>query len=134
MVRTFKQRRRNIVARAHHPDHRPLDCHNPKPFWISWADGVFQVGSGLTVGTGRFLSYNSQSTPIVRSVAVSTGFGSTGTWTFGKLNSSTFCNHTYNSEPPSDRQQNAIRMAFRRCADSGMRWCAFDRGQRFLNI
>ena len=80
VMRTVKQQR-HPVATAHS---RPLDCQHPKPFWVSWRGGVFQVGSGLTVGTGHFLSYNSHSTPTVRAVAVSTGFGSAGTWRFGK--------------------------------------------------
>ena len=80
VMRTVKQQK-PPVARAHNT---PLDCHNPKPFWISWSGGEFRVGSGLTVGTGRFLSYNTHSTPTVRAVAVSTGWGATGTWSFGK--------------------------------------------------
>ena len=82
VMRTIRSQQRDRVARAH--IFTPLDCHNPKPFWISWSGGVFEVGSGLTVGRGRFLSYNSHSTPTVRAVAVSTGWGATGTWSFGK--------------------------------------------------
>ena len=62
----------------------PVDCNEFRPFWIRWTDGVYEVGYGLIVGTGHFLSYNSQSTPMVNVVAVSTGFGATGTWLFRK--------------------------------------------------
>ena len=81
VMRTVRHQR-HPVSRAHNT---PLDCHNPKPFWISWSGGEFRVGSGLTVGTGSFLSYNSHSTWTVRAVAVSTGFGATGSWSFGKF-------------------------------------------------
>ena len=79
-MRTIKQQNPPVAT----VNNKPLDCHNSKPFWVSWAGGIFQIGTGLTVGTGTFLTYNSQSTPTIRAVAVSTGWGVTGTWTFGK--------------------------------------------------
>ena len=82
------------------------------------------------MGTGRFLSYNSQSTPTVRSVAVSTGFGSTGTWTFSKLNPN---NHIILShyQPASETP---FEWRFTGRLIVCQRWYALNRGQRFLNI
>ena len=63
----------------------PVDCDEFKPFWIRWTDdGIYEVGYGLIVGTDQFLSYDSQSPPMVNAVAISTGWGATGTWLFRK--------------------------------------------------
>ena len=63
----------------------PLDCNVSKPFWISWANGEIQVGSGRIVGSDMFMSYVSNSAAVVNYIAVATGFGSSGIWRFGKL-------------------------------------------------
>ena len=65
--------------------HQPLDCSTSLPFWVSWFDSQVHVGSGFKIGQNEFMSipnaYNTQ----INFIAISTGFGSTGEWTFYKL-------------------------------------------------
>ena len=82
VIRTSKQQDPPAASLTH----KPLDCAASKAFWVSWARGQLQVGSGMTVGADKFLSYSGHSSPTVNFIAVSTGFGSSGTWAFGKIN------------------------------------------------
>ena len=80
VIRTVKQQDPPVAS----VQNTPVDCNEFKPFWIRWTDGVYEVGYGLMVGTDPFMLYNSQSPPMVNAVAISTGFGATGTWLFRK--------------------------------------------------
>lgn len=52
-----------------------------RPFWISWAGGLLQVGRGNTVsGSMQFLKYQMTETQPISAMAVSTGWGTTGQW------------------------------------------------------
>ncbi|XP_067668468.1 uncharacterized protein [Haliotis asinina] len=62
--------------------HRPLSATRFRDLWISWDDGVISVGTGTTVGFGRFMSWRDPHPHPIRYIAVSTGWGSTGLWHF----------------------------------------------------
>ncbi|XP_045191095.1 uncharacterized protein LOC123547911 [Mercenaria mercenaria] len=66
---------------VHHKSH-PLSCSQPHPFWVSWDNNYIRVGKGNTVGEQQFMVWNDTDPHPVNYVAVSTGFGSTGDWTF----------------------------------------------------
>ncbi|XP_046377745.2 C3 and PZP-like alpha-2-macroglobulin domain-containing protein 8 [Haliotis rufescens] len=73
------RRGHNVQASAHHT---PLSASLIRDFWISWANGVISVGSGVEVGVGRFMTWTDPSPHAVRYIAVSTGWGSPGLWQF----------------------------------------------------
>ena len=49
-----------------------LDINYFNSFWISWINGVIQVGKGTVVGNDMFMSYNDTSPSAVNYVALST--------------------------------------------------------------
>lgn len=52
-----------------------------RPFWISWANNMLQVGRGSSVsGSTTFLKYQMTESQPISSISVSTGWGSTGHW------------------------------------------------------
>lgn len=59
-----------------------LDCVRKKPFWISWADGQIQVGTGKSVGTNRIMDWNTNLTLHVDVISVSSYYMSIATWLF----------------------------------------------------
>ncbi|XP_071086095.1 uncharacterized protein [Haliotis cracherodii] len=77
VIRTGKQYRNRVIAR-----HRPLSATQFRDFWISWANGVISVGSGVEVGVGSFMTWTDPSPHPVNYIAVSTGWGSKGLWEF----------------------------------------------------
>ena len=64
--------------------HSPLDCAASKAFWISWNEHEVQVGTGTSVTENVFLSVHNLTDLAVNAVAISTGWGSTGKWIFGR--------------------------------------------------
>ena len=42
-------------------------------FWLSWADGVIEVGSGSVVRSGQFLYWASDNSLFINSVALGSG-------------------------------------------------------------
>ncbi len=59
-----------------------LDCNVAKKFWLSWESGLIRVGFGHVVGESLMMEYDHPNPhPTPRYVGVSTGYGSTGTWT-----------------------------------------------------
>ncbi|XP_046373128.2 uncharacterized protein LOC124146734 [Haliotis rufescens] len=62
-------------------NHTPLDSSRAKPFWVSWSSGVIKVGTGTEVGVSTFMQL-ADTTHHVTSIAVTTGWGSTGDWVF----------------------------------------------------
>ncbi|XP_067668692.1 uncharacterized protein [Haliotis asinina] len=90
VIRTGMQHANRVTAR-----HRPLSATRFRDFWISWDGGVISVGTGTTVGVGRFMSWRDPSPHTVRYIAVSTGWRSTGQWQFG-LNYTVTCLATGN--------------------------------------
>jgi Farnesoic acid 0-methyl transferase len=46
-----------------------LDLNNFNSFWISWINGIIQVGKGNAVGDGMFMSYNDTSPSAVNYVS-----------------------------------------------------------------
>lgn len=71
------------MAEVRHPSH-PVSCTEARPFWISWSNNYIRVGTGNSVGLQQFMSWDDPSPHPVNYIAVSTGFGSTGDWTFVK--------------------------------------------------
>jgi hypothetical protein len=57
-----------------------LSCLEKRKFWISWAGGLIQVGTGWGVGTNAFIQYLDAQPPAINHLSVSNGFGSTGEW------------------------------------------------------
>ena len=60
-----------------------LECKKMKSFWISWRDGLIQVGKGLPYEE-VFMSWKDNSRRPVHSLALATGFGSEGDWQYFK--------------------------------------------------
>ena len=58
----------------------PMDCVNYKEFWVSWKQGVIEVGSGLIVGENRFLHYTHLSPYEVNYIGITTWTGANGYW------------------------------------------------------
>ena len=54
-----------------------LDGNNFLLFWISWINGLIQVGYGNVVGNGTFMTYNDSSPTTVNYIAL-TGFAYAG--------------------------------------------------------
>ena len=67
--------------------HKPLQCTNMEEFWLSWANGTVEVGSGHNLGQGEFITLNDSVPTSKNFLAVSTGFGAPGYWIFhsGKI-------------------------------------------------
>lgn len=64
-----------------HKSH-PLSCSQQHPFWISWSNNYIRVGMGYIVGEQQFMSWNDTDPHSVNYVAIATGWGATGDWTF----------------------------------------------------
>ncbi|XP_046325976.2 uncharacterized protein LOC124110679 [Haliotis rufescens] len=62
--------------------HSPLSSTEFRDFWISWEGGVISVGTGTTVGAGQFMTWTDPAPYDVNYLAVTTGFGSSGSWQF----------------------------------------------------
>ncbi|XP_048243111.1 C3 and PZP-like alpha-2-macroglobulin domain-containing protein 8 [Haliotis rufescens] len=62
--------------------HSPLSSTEFRDFWISWEGGVISVGTGTTVGAGQFMTWTDPAPNEVNYLAVTTGFGSSGSWQF----------------------------------------------------
>ena len=58
----------------------PLDCADYREFWVSWAKGVIEVGSGLIVEDNTFLHYTHLSPYEVNYIGISTYRGTKGYW------------------------------------------------------
>ena len=69
----------NLMA-AHTPD--ILSCDESRPFWLSWAGGLIQVGRGTRVSVDRFIEWQETEPYPTNAVAISTGWGATGEWQF----------------------------------------------------
>lgn len=59
-----------------------LNSTSPKAFWISWRDNYIQVGEGTEFNKNPIISWRNPRQQPVRSVSISTGFGSEGQWYF----------------------------------------------------
>ena len=66
-----------LCGRSH-----PVSCTDARPFWISWANHDIRVGTGNDVGESQFMSWNDTDPHAVNFVAVATGFGASGNWSF----------------------------------------------------
>ncbi|XP_067668071.1 uncharacterized protein [Haliotis asinina] len=62
--------------------HSPLSPTEFRQFWISWESGEISVGTGSNVSTGLFMTFTDSSPHDVNYPAVTTGYGSTGSWQF----------------------------------------------------
>ena len=80
-VMRYSRQGSNIVSVIH----QPLNCLTSLPFWVSWFDGSVHVGSGSRVGQTEFMSVGNSNNIQIHFMAISTGFGSVGEWTFYKL-------------------------------------------------
>jgi hypothetical protein len=50
-------------------------------FWISWSDGQIKVGTGEFFNNGPvLLEYQDSNPQDIKSIAVSTGWGASGSW------------------------------------------------------
>ncbi|CAD5121951.1 DgyrCDS10412 [Dimorphilus gyrociliatus] len=61
---------------------RILNETTPKAFWISWRDNIVQVGEGTEVFKKTIITWFNHRQQTIRSVGITTGFGSTGKWYF----------------------------------------------------
>lgn len=63
-----------------------LDCDSVRYFWIAWGVNAGQtgvwVGRGEIINQDVFLSYTNPQVYDISTVALSTGWGSTGEWTW----------------------------------------------------
>ncbi|ELU12988.1 hypothetical protein CAPTEDRAFT_69653, partial [Capitella teleta] len=60
-----------------------MHCNETRYFWISWKNGVIEVGRGLVVGNRVFMVWWKDPEPYkVNGIAISTGFGAEGKWKF----------------------------------------------------
>ncbi|CAH1794507.1 unnamed protein product [Owenia fusiformis] len=59
-----------------------LSCSAFHLFWLSWAGGVIEVGTGSSYGAGRFLGWQDPNPHAVTAISMTTGYGSNGVWRF----------------------------------------------------
>ena len=64
--------------------HQPLNCLTSRVFWVSWFHSLIHVGTGSKIGLDEFMSVANVNNTQIHFIAISTGFGSTGEWTFYK--------------------------------------------------
>ncbi|CAH1780979.1 unnamed protein product [Owenia fusiformis] len=57
-----------------------LSCNEGKPFWVSWANGIVEVGKGHVYAEDRFMVWEDPTPHDVNAVNFVTGWGATGTW------------------------------------------------------
>lgn len=62
---------------------RYLNCSEFIQFWISWNDGIIQVGQGHEIGGNVFLRWEDPVPYAVNYIAISSYNGVTGEWIFG---------------------------------------------------
>jgi Farnesoic acid 0-methyl transferase len=55
-----------------------LNCDEPRAFWLSFGDGLINIGTGPQIGINSFLSYNS--TLDIRYLSFTTNNNATGNW------------------------------------------------------
>ncbi|CAH1788312.1 unnamed protein product, partial [Owenia fusiformis] len=68
-----------------HKDGAILSCNEFNDFWVSWANGNIEVGTGKVKGSGRFMSWTDTTPHAVNAINVYTGWGATGEWKFYDL-------------------------------------------------
>jgi len=69
------------VNRATKRQNDVISCSEERLFWISWSGGKIRVGTGGYFNSGIVLLEYQDSTPQeIKSVAVSTGWGASGSW------------------------------------------------------
>ncbi|KAL4231839.1 hypothetical protein ACF0H5_009415 [Mactra antiquata] len=66
---------------VHHQSH-PLDCNQAHQFWISWTNNYIRVGLGNIIGEQQFMAWNDTDPHPVNYIAIATGFGASGAWSF----------------------------------------------------
>lgn len=75
-----------------------LDCDVYKTFWLSWAGGHIEVGTGAEVGSKRFMHWvNPNVQWNVTAVGVSTGYDREGDWSF-ITNQGYYCGYSFHIE------------------------------------
>ena len=57
-----------------------LSGDQDRSFWISWRNGVIEVGRGYVVGRERFMMWADPEPRSVHSVTFATGWGHNGHW------------------------------------------------------
>ncbi|CAH1788306.1 unnamed protein product [Owenia fusiformis] len=57
-----------------------LSCDEMRPFWVSWAGGNIEVGTGNVYGYGTFMSWKDPEPHAVNAINVMTGWGAEGDW------------------------------------------------------
>ncbi|CAH1788307.1 unnamed protein product, partial [Owenia fusiformis] len=57
-----------------------LSCDEMRPFWVSWAGGNIEVGTGNVYGCGIFMSWKDPAPHAVNAINVMTGWGAEGDW------------------------------------------------------
>ena len=60
-----------------------LKCDETRYFWISWADGLIEMGSGAAIGQHRLIYYQDPDPYTVNSLTLDTASGFSGVYTFG---------------------------------------------------
>ena len=75
-----KQRQTTDVAGAYTPD--ILNCDQMLPFWVSWVDGLIQLGRGSMIGDDLIVSWQDAEPLAVSHVSISTYSTSEGYWQF----------------------------------------------------
>ena len=64
------------------PRQQPIECYNPRPFWIHWSSPNLLVGSGNDIASIGIAQLPIQDTPKVRGIALSTESLTAGFWEF----------------------------------------------------
>ena len=71
-------RQRKTMARVHTPE--ILNCTMMRSFWISWADGYIELGTGDHYGVDRVIHWQDMHPLQVNMAAISTSASATGHW------------------------------------------------------
>ena len=82
----------SIIASASTPN--ILDPDNPRTFWISWYDGLLEVGEGDQVGVGRVVYADIETTFELNSIYISSGYEEV-TWEFEQMEGKCYCSRLY---------------------------------------
>jgi hypothetical protein len=62
-----------------------LDCNSFQKFWVTWKDGIIQVGRGLVPERQPIIVWQDPNPYTIRGIAISTGFGTSGSWEFSQI-------------------------------------------------
>ena len=57
-----------------------LNCNEFRYFWVSWKDGIIEMGAGLVVGSGQVIRYQNPEPFLINGFGISTVEVTDGVW------------------------------------------------------